>query len=200
MAMDTAPDKPARRLRARDLVEDRRIVLMLALGFSSGLPLLLVLGTFTLRLAFSDINVKAIGLFSYVALPYSLKFLWAPFIDRFEIPVLTRLVGQRRAWLFVVQALLFGSVWMLGFSAPQEHLGVFAFWAIVTAFLGATQDIVIDAYRIEILPEDELPHGTANNQFGYRLGNLAAGVGTIAIASPFIPTIPGTDTYTDQLR
>ena len=71
MAMDTAPDKPARRLRARDLVEDRRIVLMLALGFSSGLPLLLVLGTFTLRLAFSDINVKAIGLFSYVALPYS---------------------------------------------------------------------------------------------------------------------------------
>ncbi len=80
--MPVAAQKQTRRFRMRDIVEDKRILLMLALGFSSGLPLLLVLGTFTLRLAFSDIDVKTIGLFSYVALPYSLKFLWAPMIDR----------------------------------------------------------------------------------------------------------------------
>ncbi|MBD8468700.1 AmpG family muropeptide MFS transporter [Sphingomonas sp. CFBP 8765] len=160
-----------------------RPIAALLLGISSGFPLALLLGTMGYWLSKVGIDKKTIGFAIGLTTPYTLKFLWAPFIDRFQIPVLTAWVGQRRAWLFFVQALLFGSVWMLGLSAPQEHLGVFAFWAIVTAFLGATQDIVIDAYRIEILPEDELPHGTANNQFGYRLGNLAAGVGTIAIAS-----------------
>jgi PAT family beta-lactamase induction signal transducer AmpG len=153
------------------------------LGISSGFPLALLLGTMAYWLSKVGIDKKTIGFAIGLTTPYTLKWLWAPFIDRFELPVLTRLFGQRRAWLFFVQALLFGSVWMLGASEPEHHLGVFAFWAIVTSFLGATQDIVIDAYRIEILPEAELPHGTANNQFGYRLGNLAAGVGTIAIAS-----------------
>jgi PAT family beta-lactamase induction signal transducer AmpG len=138
----------------------------------------------TVWLARSGIDKKTIGFAIGLTTPYTLKFLWAPFIDRIKLPILTGWLGQRRAWLFFVQCLLFGSVWMLGASDPARHLGLFAFWAIVTAFLSATQDIVIDAYRIEILPEAELPHGTANNQFGYRLGNLAAGVGTIAIASP----------------
>ncbi|HWL46138.1 MAG TPA: MFS transporter, partial [Sphingomonadaceae bacterium] len=99
------------------------------------------------------------------------------------IPLLSRWVGQRRAWLFVVQALLFGAIWMLGASDPAGGLALFAFWAIVTAFLSATQDIIIDAYRIEILSDAELPHGTAMNQFGYRIGNLAAGAGTVWLAS-----------------
>ena len=129
------------------------------------------------------IDKKTIGFAIGLTTPYTLKWLWAPFIDRIRLPLLTRLLGQRRAWLLFVQLLLFGSVWMLGASEPEHHLGIFAFWAIVTAFLGATQDIVIDAYRIEILSEVDLSYGTANNQFGYRLGNLAAGVGTIAIAS-----------------
>lgn len=154
------------------------------LGISSGFPLALLLGTMGFWLSKVGIDKKTIGFAIGLTTPYTLKFLWAPLIDRTRLPVLTRLVGQRRAWLFLVQALLFGAVWMLGASAPQVHLGVFAFWAIVVSFLGATQDIVIDAYRIEILPDDELPHGTANNQFGYRLGALAAGVGTIALASP----------------
>ncbi|MDP1026536.1 MFS transporter [Sphingomonas sp. KR1UV-12] len=156
----------------------------LMLGISSGFPLTLLLGTMTFWLAREGIDKKTIGFAVGLTTPYTLKFLWAPFIDRLRLPVLTGLFGQRRAWLFFVQALLFVAVWMLGASDPARHLGVFAFWAIATAFLSATQDIVIDAYRIEILPEDELPHGTANNQFGYRLGNFAAGVGTIAIASP----------------
>ena len=155
----------------------------LLLGVSSGFPLALLLGTMAFWLSKVGIDKKTIGFAVGLTTPYTLKFLWAPLIDRLRLPVLTGLVGQRRAWLFLVQALLFGSVWMLGASAPERGIGAFAFWAIVTAFLGATQDIVIDAYRIEILPDDELPHGTANNQFGYRLGAFAAGVGTIALAS-----------------
>lgn len=156
----------------------------LLLGISSGFPLALLLGTMTFWLAKVGIEKKTIGFAIGLTTPYTLKFLWAPLVDRLKIPVLTGWFGQRRAWLFTVQALLFVSVWMLGASQPELHLGVFAFWAIATAFLGATQDIVIDAYRIEILPEAELAHGTANNQFGYRLGAFLAGVGTIAIASP----------------
>lgn len=156
----------------------------LLLGISSGFPLALLLGTMTFWLAKVGIDKKTIGFAIGLTTPYTLKFLWAPLVDRLKLPLLTGLFGQRRAWLFFVQALLFGSVWMLGASQPELHLGLFAFWAIATAFLGATQDIIIDAYRIEILPEDELAHGTANNQFGYRLGAFAAGVGTIAMASP----------------
>ena len=155
----------------------------LLLGVSSGFPLALLLGTMTFWLARVGIDKKTIGFAIGLTTPYTLKFLWAPLIDRLRLPVLTGVFGQRRAWLFFVQLLLFGAVWMLGASDPANHIGVFAFWAIVVAFLGATQDIVIDAYRIEILPDDELPHGTANNQFGYRLGAFAAGVGTIAMAS-----------------
>jgi PAT family beta-lactamase induction signal transducer AmpG len=161
-----------------------RPIAALLLGISSGFPLTLLLGTMTYWLAKVGVDKKTIGFAVGLTTPYTLKFLWAPLIDRIRLPVLTGLFGQRRAWLFLVQGLLFASVWMLGASSPQLHLGIFAFWAIVTAFLSATQDIVIDAYRIEILPETELPHGTANNQFGYRIGNLIAGVGTIAIASP----------------
>ncbi|HEX8554880.1 MAG TPA: MFS transporter, partial [Sphingomonas sp.] len=156
----------------------------LLLGISSGFPLALLLGTMTFWLSKVGIEKKTIGFAIGLTTPYTLKFLWAPLIDRLQVPVLTRRVGQRRAWLFVVQPLLFLSVCGLGASEPEKHLGVFAFWAILTSFLGATQDIIIDAYRIEILSDDELPFGTANNQFGYRLGLFAAGVGTITLASP----------------
>jgi MFS transporter, PAT family, beta-lactamase induction signal transducer AmpG len=154
------------------------------LGISSGFPLTLLLGTMTYWLTKVGIDKKTIGFAIGLTTPYTLKWLWAPLIDRVRLPGLAALVGQRRAWLFLVQALLFGAVWMLGFSEPERNLGAFAFWAIAVAFLSATQDIVIDAYRIEILSDEELPHGTANNQFGYRTGNFAAGVGTIALASP----------------
>lgn len=156
----------------------------LLLGISSGFPLALLLGTMTFWLAKVGIDKKTIGFAVGLTTPYTLKFLWAPLIDRIRLPFLSDLFGQRRAWLFLIMALLFAAVWMLGASDPRDgNMGPFAFWAIVVAFLGATQDIVIDAYRIEILPDEELSHGTANNQFGYRLGAFAAGVGTIALAS-----------------
>ena len=157
----------------------------LLLGISSGFPLVLLLGTMTLWLSRVGIDKKTIGFAIGLTTPYTLKFLWAPLVDRVRLPYLTDWVGQRRSWLFFTQVLLFGAVWMLGASQPELHLGQFAFWAIVVAFLGATQDIVIDAYRIEILSDEELPHGTANNQFGYRLGSqFISGVITVALASP----------------
>ncbi|NJC33586.1 PAT family beta-lactamase induction signal transducer AmpG [Sphingomonas jejuensis] len=154
-----------------------------ALGISSGFPLTLLLATMTFWLSRVGIDKTTIGFTIGLTTPYTLKFLWAPLVDRVPIPVLTRLVGQRRAWLFVVQALLVGALWQLGASAPEQGLAAFALWAIVVAFLSATQDIVIDAYRIELLSDAELPHGTAMNQFGYRTGNLLAGAGTIWLAS-----------------
>lgn len=153
------------------------------LGISSGFPLTLLLATMTFWLSKEGIDKKTIGFAVGLTTPYTLKFLWAPLIDKLRIPFLSNLVGQRRAWLFLVQALLALAIVQLGASDPAHHLGLFAGWAIAVAFLSATQDIVIDAYRIEILPDAELPHGTAMNQFGYRTGNLLAGAGTVWLAS-----------------
>ena len=154
------------------------------LGISSGFPLTLLLATMTFWLSKVGIDKATIGFAIGLTTPYTLKFLWAPLIDKLPLPVLTRAFGQRRGWLFFVQALLLVAIWQLGASNPQPgSMGAFAFWAILVAFLSATQDIIIDAYRIEILSDDELAHGTATNQFGYRTGNLIAGAGTIFLAS-----------------
>jgi PAT family beta-lactamase induction signal transducer AmpG len=154
------------------------------LGISSGFPLTLLVATMTFWLAKVGIDTATIGFAVALGTPYTIKFLWAPLVDKLPLPFLTRAFGQRRGWLFFVQAFLFGSIWQLGASDPQPgHLGAFMFWAVVTAFLSATQDIVIDAYRIEILEDEEFAHGVATNQFGYRTGNLIAGAGTVYLAS-----------------
>ena len=154
------------------------------LGISSGFPLTLLLATMTFWLSKVGIDKATIGFAIGLTTPYTLKFLWAPLVDKLPLPFLTKAFGQRRGWLFFIQALLFLSLWQLGGSNPQPGaMGTFAFWAIAVAFLSATQDIVIDAYRIEILSDEEMAHGTATNQFGYRTGNLIAGAGTIFLAS-----------------
>jgi len=161
----------------------KRPIVAFLLGVSSGFPLTLLLATMTFWLTKVGIDKKTIGFAVGLTTPYTLKFLWAPLVDKLPLPFLTAWFGQRRAWLFFVQALLFVAIWQLGASDPARSLGAFALWAIVVAFLSATQDIVIDAYRIEILSDEELSHGTATNQFGYRTGNLIAGAGTIYLAS-----------------
>jgi MFS transporter, PAT family, beta-lactamase induction signal transducer AmpG len=153
------------------------------LGISSGFPLTLLIWTMSFWLAKVGVDKKTIGFAFALGTPYTLKFLWAPLIDGISIPVLTRFLGQRRAWLWTVQALLVVAVVELGASDPVHHIGRFALWGAITAFLSATQDIVIDAYRIETLPDDELAQGTATNQVGYRTGDLLAGAGTIYLAS-----------------
>ncbi len=162
----------------------KRPIVTFLLGISSGFPLTLLIGTMTFWLAKVGIDTATIGFAVALGTPYTLKFLWAPLVDKLPLPVLTKAFGQRRGWLFLVQALLFVAIWQLGASDPTPgNLGSFALWALVVAFLGATQDIVIDAYRIEILEDDEFAHGTATNQFGYRTGNLIAGAGTVYFAS-----------------
>jgi MFS transporter, PAT family, beta-lactamase induction signal transducer AmpG len=153
------------------------------LGISSGFPLTLLLATMTFWLSRIGIDKKTIGFALALGTPYTLKFLWAPLIDGIALPFLSKWLGQRRAWLIVIQILLAVAIIQLGASDPLNHIGRFAFWGVVVAFLGATQDIVIDAYRIEMLPDDELALGTATNQVGYRTGNLLAGAGTICLAS-----------------
>jgi PAT family beta-lactamase induction signal transducer AmpG len=154
------------------------------LGISSGFPLTLLIATMTFWLAKVGIDTATIGFAVALGIPYTIKFLWAPLVDKLPLPFLTKAFGQRRGWLFFIQALLFVAIWQLGASNPQPgQMGTFAIWALITAFLSATQDIVIDAYRIEILEEEEFAHGTATNQFGYRTGNLIAGAGTIYFAS-----------------
>jgi PAT family beta-lactamase induction signal transducer AmpG len=153
------------------------------LGISSGFPLTLLIWTMSYWLSKVGVDKKTIGFAFALGTPYTLKFLWTPLIDGISLPVLGRLVGQRRAWLWTVQVLLVVAVVQLGASDPVHHIGRFALWGAITAFLSATQDIVIDAYRIETLPDDELAQGTATNQVGYRTGDLLAGAGTIYLAS-----------------
>ena len=183
MALKPADGATVRKFRLRDIVEDKRIALMLALGFSSGLPLLLVLGTFTLRLAFSDINVKAIGLFSYVALPYSLKFLWAPMIDRVDVPLLSPRLGRRRAWMVATQVAVAACLTLMAFSDPGTNLALLGIGAFLVAFCAATQDVVIDGWRIDAGGTEFQGILAATSNLGYRLGLITAGAGALFIAS-----------------
>lgn len=155
------------------------------LGIASGFPLTLLLATMTYWLSKVGVDKKTIGFAVGLTTPYTLKFLWAPLIDRWRLPILSGLIGHRRSWLVLTGVLLAIAVIMLGRSDPVNDLGGFALWAVATAFLSATQDIVIDAYRIEILPDEQLAYGTAMNQFGYRVGSaLIGGALVVWLASP----------------
>ena len=141
---------------------DRRMLVILFLGFSSGLPLLLVFSTLSVWLKIEGISLTAIGLFSLVRTPYTFKFLWAPLIDRITLPVLGRLLGRRRGWAIVIQAVLMVSILALASTSPAENPAATAFFALLVAFFSASQDIVIDAYRVEILDDDEQGAGAGS--------------------------------------
>jgi PAT family beta-lactamase induction signal transducer AmpG len=153
----------------------KRLIVILLLGFSSGLPLLLTLSTLSFWFAKSGIDKKTIGLFALVGLPYVWKFMWAPFLDRFQAPFLGKLLGRRRGWLFLVQIFLAISIIMMGHSQPQENLFLTAVLALCVSFFSATQDILIDAYRIESLDTSEYAAGGGVEVFGYRLGMIISG-------------------------
>jgi PAT family beta-lactamase induction signal transducer AmpG len=160
-----------------------RLVAVLLMGFSSGLPLALTFGTLSYWLAELGVSLTAIGLFGLVRASYSLKFLWSPLIDRLPIPVLTRLLGRRRSWALTIQFLLALAILGLGMTDPKSDPAMTALAAVVVAFLSASQDIVIDAYRIELLAPEEQGAGAAATQWGYRFGMLASGAGALYAAS-----------------
>ncbi|WP_254434903.1 MFS transporter [Magnetospirillum sp. UT-4] len=171
--------------RAFAVYLDRRVVMVLLLGFASGLPLLLTFSTLSAWLKSEGISRTAIGIFALVGTPYALKFLWSPLIDRLPLPVLTRVFGRRRGWGLLIQVLLIVAVLALGATDPVGQLGRMAVLAVLVAFLSASQDIVIDAYRVELLDADQQGPGAGAVQTGYRLAMLAAGAGALYLASAF---------------
>lgn len=162
---------------------EKRVVMVLLLGFSSGLPLLLTFSTLSAWLKGEGISRTAIGIFALVGTPYALKFLWSPLIDRLPLPVLTNWLGRRRSWGLVIQALLIVFILALGSTDPVKEIWLTATFAVIVAFLSASQDIVIDAYRVEILSDEQQGPGAGAVQAGYRLAMLAAGAGALLVAS-----------------
>ncbi len=161
---------------------ERRVLVILFLGFSSGLPLLLVFQTLSAWLKESDVSLTMIGWFSLASTAYALKFLWAPLVDKLPLPLLSRYLGQRRGWMIFSQVLIAVSMLGLGAADPAVDLWWTALWAVALAFASSTQDIVVDAYRIESLDEEQLGAGSANYVLGYRLAMLAAGAGALFVA------------------
>src|SRR5437773_330433 len=160
-----------------------RLLAILFMGFSSGLPLPLTVGTLSFWLAQSGVSRTAIGLFALVGISYNFKFLWSPVIDTLPIPMLTRRLGRRRSWALVIQVLLALAIFALGLGDPSHNPMGTAFLAVVVAFLSASQDIVIDAYRIELLKPEEQGAGAAATRWGYRFGLLAASAGALYAAA-----------------
>jgi PAT family beta-lactamase induction signal transducer AmpG len=160
-----------------------RVVGMLFLGFAAGLPLLLVGGTFTAWLRDLGVELAAIGFLSWVGMAHSIKVLWAPVVDRLPLPLFTRWFGRRRAWMLLAQVVIAGSLLGIALTDPREHLWLVAVWAVLAAFGSATQDIAIDAYRIEAVSRDRQGAMAATYVFGYRVALLAAGAGALHLAA-----------------
>lgn len=179
--MTAAAGKPTWRERIAFLGE-RRVFVMLLLGFSSGLPLLLVFGTLSAWLRGAGVSRTEIGLLSWVALAYSFKFVWAPVVDRFDVPVLARLFGRRRGWMITAQAGVACGLLLVGLSDPATSLGLTIAGAMLTAFAGATQDIVVDGWRIDAAPLEKQGTMAATYQLGYRFALMASGAGALVIA------------------
>jgi PAT family beta-lactamase induction signal transducer AmpG len=160
----------------------RRVLAMLFLGFSAGLPLPLVFATLSAWLATADISKTNIGMFAWIGMAWSLKFLWAPLVDRLALPGLTRALGRRRSWMLVAQLGIVAALLGLSGADPAQQLAGMAWLALAVAFCSATQDIAIDAWRIEAVETRVQGAMAASYQFGYRLAMLAAGAGALFIA------------------
>jgi PAT family beta-lactamase induction signal transducer AmpG len=159
-----------------------RVVGMLFLGFSAGVPILLVFSTFSIWLREAGVERATIGFFSWAALAYGFKFLWAPVVDRLPLPLLARAVGQRRSWMLLAQAGIICALVLQANNDPASSLTMAAALAVMLAISSATQDIVIDAYRIEAVPGRFQGLMSATYIMGYRLGMIAAGAGALQIA------------------
>jgi MFS transporter, PAT family, beta-lactamase induction signal transducer AmpG len=169
--------------RAVAVYGQRRMLVMLLLGFSSGLPLALTGSTLQAWLTESRVSIADIGLFSLVAIPYTWKFVWAPVLDGIAVPGLSHVLGHRRAWLLVIQIALLAAVASLSVVDPAEDLLPVALVALLIAFLSASQDTVVDAFRIESLPESEQAAGSASFVAAYRMAMFVSFTGAVAVVS-----------------
>ena len=154
---------------------ERRIAVMLALGFASGLPFLLIFDTLSAWLRQSNLSLQTIAFFGLATLVYAFKFLWAPLLDRTRVPFLDAKLGHRRAWMLVAQLAIASGLGLIAVSDPATNLGAVAAFAVLTGFFGATQDIVIDAWRIEATETDRQGAMAAAYTWGFRIAMMVAG-------------------------
>ncbi len=185
---DAAPGAPPARPGFADTLAvylKPRVLIVMFLGFSSGLPLALSGSTLLFWMAEVGVDLKTIGLFAMVGTPYTIKFLWAPVVDAFDVPILARLLGRRRAWLMLTQLMLMAAIALLGTSDPITAPVMVALGALLVAAASATQDIVIDAFRIESLPENEQAAGAASYVAAYRVAMLVSSAGALFLVSGF---------------
>ena len=158
-----------------------RIIAAFFLGFSCGIPIALIISTLNSWLAIAGINRTTIGLFAMVGIPYTIKFLWSPIIDNVRIPFLYQKLGHRRSWLLLIQIFLFFAIIKLGFSDPIIDIYNFALWAVIVAIFSSTQEMIIEAYRVEILEENQQGMGAASFVFGARIGLLLSSGGALLL-------------------
>lgn len=163
----------------------KRVLIVLFLGFSSGLPLALSGSTLLVWMREAGVDLTTIGLFALVGTPYTLKFLWAPIVDALDVPWLSKMLGRRRGWLVFSQLLLIGAILVLATADPSRSPLYVAFGALLVAAASATQDIVIDAFRIESLPENEQAAGMASYVAAYRVGMLISTAGALFLVTFF---------------
>jgi PAT family beta-lactamase induction signal transducer AmpG len=175
-------------LRSLRVYAEPAVARMLLLGFSAGLPLLLVFGTLSFRLRDAGIDRTTIGFLSWVALAYAFKWMWAPLVDRMPLPWLTRALGRRRGWLLLAQGLIVAGLCGMAFADPQRQLALLVGCALLTAFASATQDIALDAYRIESAAVERQAALAAAYQAGYRIAMIWANAGVLWIAARFDPS------------
>ncbi|HCL58595.1 MAG TPA: MFS transporter [Acinetobacter sp.] len=176
---------------------DRRALIMLFLGFSAGVPILLIFSSLSLWLGEAGISKSAVTFFSWAALGYSFKFVWAPLIDELPVPFLTKALGRRRAWLLIAQILIVCAISIMAFSDPAlgaTHLQQMALGAVLLGFSAATQDIVIDAYRIELAETQMQTVLASTYNAGYRIGMIVAGAGALFLAA-YLGTAKGNYIY-----
>lgn len=177
------PDKPTGWREAIAVYRHPRVVAMLFLGFSAGLPFLLVFSTLTAWLRDLGVSRTAIGFFAWVGITYSIKVIWAPVVDRVPIPFLTAALGKRRSWMLLAQMGIAAGLMGMAFTDPTADLSRVALFALLVAFSSATQDIAIDAYRIEAVVKERQAAMAATYILGYRLALLVAGAGALYIAT-----------------
>ena len=162
-----------------------RVLIVLMLGFSSGLPLALSGSTLLVWMREAGVDLGTIGLFALVGTPYTLKFLWAPLVDALHLPFFTRAFGRRRGWLLFSQLILIAAILLLAATDPARSPLFVAIAALLVAATSSTQDIVVDAFRVESLPESEQAAGMAAYVAAYRIGMLVSTAGALFIVSGF---------------
>jgi len=160
----------------------KEVMIMGGLGFSAGLPIMLVFSTLSVWLVKAGVERSTVTLFSWAGFAYSFKFLWSPIVDKFQIPLLHK-IGHRKSWLLITQILIFFSIILTSYSDPQNNLKFMAFAIVLIAFFSATQDIVIDAFRIESAPEKKQGPLASMYLAGYRIAMIVSGAGSLWLAS-----------------